>query len=220
MVFCFFFQGIVFTTTWGEVHQHVQCMEDNNSHTTCSLAPESICHCHNWDIKVFPRGSEVIWNFSSSSKANSRILMFLGSNLRISPCSLCSRPWILQVLLNTSPASISMPRKMSLACRERSESWWITLVSVWQLTSSNAENNTGLRSLRLPLSSAGLQPSFAESRLTRRGSMLLWWKGIFYFIAKRKTIITPTGAAKHFAQKTPHSFRASPGRVAFICVAK
>lgn len=117
-----------------------------------------------------------------TSTSHSRILTFLGSNLRISSWRLCSRPWILQDLLNTIPASISMPRKMSLAWRERSESWWIMLVNVWQPTSSSDENKTGFRSLRLPFSSPGLQPSLADSRLTRRGSMVLLWKGIFIYI--------------------------------------
>lgn len=113
------------------------------------------------------------------SSANLRIVTFLGSNWRMSPCSLCSLPWILQDLLNTMPASISMARKMSLACRERSESWWIMFTSVWQPTSSNEENNTGFRSLPFPFSSLGIQPSHGDNLLTRRGSMLLWWKGIF-----------------------------------------
>ncbi|KAG7238367.1 hypothetical protein INR49_030959, partial [Caranx melampygus] len=53
-------------------------------------------------------------NPTSDNATNLRILIFLGSNLRISPCRICSRPWILQDLLNTIPASISIPRKMSL----------------------------------------------------------------------------------------------------------
>lgn len=115
--------------------------------------------------------------------AHLRILTFFGSNFRTSSCRKCSRPWIRQDLLHTVPASISMPRKMSLACRERSESWWMKLIRVWQQTSSRDEYKTCFRSLRLlPASSPGIQqPSLADNLLTRRGSTLLWWKGIFAF---------------------------------------
>ncbi|TNN68640.1 hypothetical protein EYF80_021154 [Liparis tanakae] len=41
-------------------------------------------------------------------------------------------------------------------------------------TSSSDENNTGLRSLRVPGSSLGVQPSLADNRATLRGSMVLW----------------------------------------------
>lgn len=131
------------------------------------------------NLDLYPNPHTSAHYQQGSSSSNLRILIFLGSNLQISTCRLCSRQWILQDLLNTIPASISMPRKMSLACRERSESWCIMLVSVWQPTSSKDENNTGFRSLRLPFSSTGIQPSLGDNLVTRRGSMVLWWKGIF-----------------------------------------
>ena len=111
--------------------------------------------------------------------SNLRIITFLGSNFRTSSCRSCRRPWILQDLLSTVAASISMPRKMSLAWRERSESWWMMLVKVWQQTSSRDENSTGPRSLRLPASSPRIHTSLADNRLTRRGSTTLWLKGMF-----------------------------------------
>lgn len=139
-----------------------------------------------------------------NSVPNLRIWTFLGSKRPTSCWRFCSRPWILQDLLNTIPASISMPRKMSLACRERSESWWMMLVNVWQPTSSKDENNTGFRSLRLPGSSLGNQPSFGDSLLTRRGSTVLWSKGIF---------ISHQRLRKMFAQVS-RSVRSDPRRAA------
>lgn len=113
-----------------------------------------------------------------------------------------------------------MPRKMSLACRERSESWWIKPVKVWQLTSSKEEKRTSRRVLRLPGSSSlAFQPYLADNRLTRRGSTVLWWKGIFknsyYYQGGGQKVFTGSGTLR-FKTKVAFLLCGSSARRCFL----
>lgn len=129
-----------------------------------------------------------------TSQSHLRILIFLWSNLMTALCKVSRRTWILQDLWNTIPASISIPRNMSLAFRDRSESWWSMFIIVWEQTSSNAVNKTGFRSLRpsttmkSPSSSPKVLPSLLGNRDKCRGSTILWWNGIFTNSREDKTI--------------------------------
>lgn len=110
---------------------------------------------------------------------NLRILTFWGSSLRATVCTLSRRTWILVALCETNPAWVSIPRNISLACRDRSDSWCKIPMSVRQHTSSRESDKTGLRTLR----PSGVMKVFSEATLTLNlltswGSTVLWGKGI------------------------------------------